>query len=122
MAKKILVVDDEPDLLDVVTVRLRHSGYEIMGAIDAEEALELLQKNIPDLILLDLLLPKMQGDELCRKLKADSKFKHIPIILFTASVIRPSSTKDIQAMGADDCIIKPFQPEDLIAKIEKYIR
>lgn len=122
MAKKILIVDDEPDLLDVVTLRLRHAGYEITDAIDAESAILSLQKDLPDLVLLDLLLPKMQGDELCRKLKADDKFKHIPIILFTASVVRPANKKELKAMGADDCIMKPFQPEDLITKIEKYIR
>ena len=121
MAKKILVVDDEPDILDVATVRLRYVGYEIITAIDAEDALVVLQKNIPDLILLDLLLPKMQGDELCKKLKSDDKYKNIPIILFTASVIRPSLPELIKEMGADDCIAKPFEPKDLLDKIKRFI-
>ena len=121
MAKKILVVDDEPDILDLATVRLKKNGYEIIEAIDAEEAMKIVQKAPPDLILLDLLLPKMQGDELCKKLKSDDRYKNIPIILFTASAIRPSLPGNIEAMGADDCILKPFEPEELLGKIRKFI-
>jgi DNA-binding response OmpR family regulator len=121
MAKKILVVDDEPDLLDLATVRLKKLGYEIFEAVDAEEALAILQTNIPDLILLDLLLPKMQGDELCKKLKSNDKFKDVPIILFTASAIRPDLPGKIKEMKADDCIMKPFEPQELIGKIKKFI-
>jgi len=121
MAKKILVVDDEPDIMDVATARLKHLGYEIIPAIDAEEAMVLLLDNVPDLILLDLLLPKMQGDELCRKLKSDDKYKNIPVILFTASAIRSSLPDKIKEMGADECIIKPFEPQELISKVKKFI-
>lgn len=121
MAKRILVVDDEPDILDVSTVRLKRLGYEVIAVVDAEEAMDFLKKETCDLILLDLLLPKMQGDELCRKLKSCDKYKHIPVILFTASAIRPSLPESLKAMGADDCIIKPFDPEDLISKVKKYI-
>jgi len=121
MAKKILVVDDEPDLLDLATVRLKKIGYEIIAAVDAEEAAAWLQNDIPDLILLDLLLPKMQGDEFCKKLKSDDRYKHIPIILFTASIVRPSLPEKIKEMGADDCIMKPFEPQELIGKVKKFI-
>jgi len=121
MAKRILVVDDEPDIMDVATVRLKHMGYEIIPAVDAEEAIVFLQKDTPDLILLDLLLPKMQGDELCKKLKSDDKLKHIPVILFTASAIRTSLPEKIKEMGADDCIVKPFDPQELISKVKKFI-
>ena len=121
MAKRILVIDDEPDILALATIRLKKSGYEIVEAVDAEEALVSLQKETPDLILLDLLLPKMQGDELCKKLKSDQKYKHIPIILFTASAMRASLPDDVKAMGADDCILKPFNPDELISKVKKII-
>jgi CheY-like chemotaxis protein len=121
MRKKILVVDDEPDIMKVATLRLKHLGYEIIPAVDAEEALVLLENNAPDLILLDLLLPKMQGDELCKKLKSDDKFKNIPVILFTASAIRPSIPEMIKEMGADDCIFKPFEPQELLSKIKRFI-
>ena len=121
MAKRILVVDDEPDILDVATVRLKHLGYEIIPVVDAEEAMIFLDKDTCDLILLDLLLPKMQGDELCKKLKSDDKFKHIPIILFTASAIRPSLPELIKEMGADDCIMKPFDSKELLEKVKRFI-
>ncbi|MFA5276580.1 MAG: response regulator [Candidatus Omnitrophota bacterium] len=121
MAKKILLVDDEPDIMSVATVRLEHSGYKIIPAIDAEEAQAILLKNTPDLILLDLLLPGMQGDELCKKLKSDDKYKKIPIILFTASAVRPNLPKDVKEMGADDCILKPFEAQDLLSKVKKFI-
>ena len=121
MAKKILVVDDEPDILDLATFRLENSGYKIINAVDAEMALAILQKDTPDLILLDLLLPKMQGDELCKKLKSDEKYKNIPIILFTASAIRPSLPEEMKKIGADDCILKPFEPEELLGKVKKFI-
>jgi CheY-like chemotaxis protein len=107
--------------MDVATVRLKHLGYEIIPAVDAEEALAFLQKDVPDLILLDLLLPKMQGDELCKMLKSGNKYKDIPIIIFTASAIRPSLPENIKAMGADDCILKPFDPEELLEKVKKFI-
>ena len=120
MLKKILIVDDEPDILTVTVTRLETSGYEVLMAKDCEEAIELLNKSKPDLILLDLLLPKMQGDELCKKLKSDSKFKHIPIILFTASTIRiPEKTGE---MGADDYILKPFEAQALLAKIKALVK
>ncbi|MDD5129320.1 MAG: response regulator [Candidatus Omnitrophica bacterium] len=121
MARRILVVDDEPDIMDVATVRLKHLGYEIIPAVDAEEALVILQKDTPDLILLDLLLPRMQGDELCKKLKADEQYKNIPVILFTASAVRASLPDRVKEMGADACIMKPFEPEELLEKVRRFI-
>ena len=121
MTKKILVVDDELDVLDLVTIRLKNAGYETIEAVDAEEAMDIIQKTPPDLVLLDLLLPKMQGDELCKKLKSDDKYKNIPVILFTASAIRPALSEEIKAIGADDCVLKPFDPEDLLSKVKEFI-
>lgn len=117
MHKKILVVDDEPDLLELVTFRLEKSGFRIIYASDAETALEILKTEIPDLILLDLLLPKLQGDDLCRMLKKDKKYKKIPILIFTASIVRVPS--NFASMGAEDYILKPFEADVLIDKINK---
>jgi len=121
MAKRVLVVDDEPDIMEVATFRLKHLGYEIIPAVDAEEAMAFLQKDKCDLILLDLLLPKMQGDELCKKLKSDDKFKNIPIILFTASAVRSNLPESIKEMCADDCLLKPFDPQEFVNKVKKFI-
>jgi CheY-like chemotaxis protein len=120
MAKKIMLVDDEPDVITVTVTRLETSGYEVLVVKDAEEALDILNKKAdPDLILLDLLLPKMQGNELCKKLKSDIKFKDIPIILFTASAIRVP--EKVVEMGADDYILKPFDDGELLFKIKRFI-
>ncbi|MCX5712521.1 MAG: response regulator [Candidatus Omnitrophica bacterium] len=120
MKSIILLIDDEPDILKVVVSRLKNSGYKVLTTADAEGALSLLEKQIPDLILLDLILPNMQGDELCKILKNDPKFKDIPVILFTASVVHvPEIVKE---SGADDYVIKPFEPEELLEKIEKLLK
>jgi len=119
VTNKILLVEDELDLAEVTKMRLKKSGYEVIGALNAEEAFAFLQKNIPDLILLDLLLPGMQGEEVCKQLKSDARLKHIPVILFTASASDiPKMAKEI---GADDYIMKPFEPEELLGKVKKYI-
>ena len=118
MAKKILIVDDDPDILVIATVRLKYMGYEIISAIDAENALIVLKTEIPDLIILDRLLPKMQGEDLCKKLKSDDKYKNIPIIMFTALV--DDVAKVVKEIGADDYITKPFEPKDLISKVQTY--
>lgn len=119
MAKTILVVDDELDILALAIARLEASGYGVLQATNSEEALDILGRTKPDLILLDLLLPRMQGDELCKKLKSDPKLKDIPILLFTASTIRvPSKYKE---MGANDYILKPFEPDELLYKIKRLL-
>lgn len=117
MINKILLIEDELDLSELTKIRLENSGYEVVSALSGEEALTLLQKDIPDLILLDLLLPGMHGEEVCKKLKCDDRLKKIPIILFTAS---SSDILEVaKEIGADDYIMKPFAPEELLDKIAK---
>ena|SRR3989338_5663822 len=119
MTNKILLIEDELDLADVTKMRLEKSGYEVVSATSGEEAFAFLQKDIPDLILLDLLLPGMQGEEICKKLKCDNRLKTIPVILFTASA--SDIAKVAREVGADDYIMKPFEPEELLGKIKKFI-
>jgi two-component system alkaline phosphatase synthesis response regulator PhoP len=115
MAKRILVVDDEPDLLKVAAFRLKKSGYEVLIATDGQLALDLLKTNTPDLILLDLVLPKVNGEQVLNMIKDDERLQNIPVILFTASVER------IKKMAADDYLIKPFETKDLLEKVKKFI-
>lgn len=120
MAKKILFVDDEPDLLKVATFRLKKAGYEVVQAVDGQEALDILAGGSPpDLILLDLRLPVVSGYEVCIKVKGDEKTKNIPVILFTAS------TQDIarkaKEWGAEDYLLKPFEPEVLLEKVKRLL-
>ena len=119
MTNKILLIEDELDLAEVAKMRLKNSGYEVAHVIDGEKAFALLQKDIPDLILLDLLLPGMQGEEICKKLKCDDRLKTIPVVLFTASA--SDIPKVAREVGADDYIMKPFESEELLGKVKKFI-
>ena len=120
MAKKILVVDDEPDILKVVIFRLKKLGHEIATATNGQEALDSIQKEKPDLILLDLRLPVIDGYEVCKRLKTDEELKHIPIILLTASTAGSIAEKT-KEFKADDYLIKPFDMKELRAKVKKFL-
>lgn len=120
MANKILIVDDEPDVLKVLSLRLEKTGYEVLAARDAREALDLARRIIPDLIVLDFYLPDMNGDDVVRVMKNDDKLKHIPVILISATTISlAEKTKDC---GAVAFIIKPFEPEELVGAVRKVLR
>jgi DNA-binding response OmpR family regulator len=118
--KRILVVDDEMDLIKAVEIRLAHAGYEVIMAHDGQEGLEKAKKEMPDLIVLDVMLPKMEGHKVCGLLKADTRYNRIPIILFSAK----SQESDIalgREAGADAYIVKPFDSKKLLATIDGLI-
>ena len=120
-ARRILVIDDEDDLRKVVTYQLKASGYEVITAKDGEEGLEKARAETPDLIILDLMLPKIEGRKGCGLLKNDARYKSIPIILFTARV----QTEDVELskeVGADAYITKPFETSDLIGVVERLLK
>lgn len=118
MPKRILIVDDEPDLLKMVEFRLKIAGYTVSTAKDGEEGLRLIRNDPPDLVLLDIRLPKMDGGEVCKCMKSDEKLRTIPIILFTASGAERILEK-VKETGADDYLMKPFDGEDLLRRIKK---
>jgi len=120
MAKKILIVDDEPQLVEMVKMRLEASGYEIISAHDGQEGLDKAKKEKPDLIILDLMLPKIDGYKVCRMLKFDEKYKKIPIILFSARA-QEEDKKMGEEVGADTYITKPFDPKVLLGKIQELL-
>jgi len=119
LAKKILVVDDESDLLKVTLLRLNKTGYETFGGANGQEALYLTRQIIPDLIILDVYLPMINGDDLTKILKKDDELKHIPVILISASI--KILDEKARESGADGYLAKPFEPEELIAKVRKFI-
>ncbi len=121
MTKKILLVDDEKDLVETVTFRLESSGYEVVSAYDGQEGLDKAKSEGPDLIILDLMLPKMDGYKVCRMLKFDGKYKDIPIIMFTARA-QDSDKQMGEQVGADAYITKPFDPKALLGKIEELLK
>ena len=122
MAKKILIVDDEPFIVQMVTSRLTANGYEVITGTDGHEALQKAQKEKPDLIVLDVMMPKMDGYEVCATLKQDVRFQKIPIILFTAKAGDEAVRVGLQDCGADAFIAKPFEPKMLLEKIAELLK
>jgi DNA-binding response OmpR family regulator len=112
----ILVADDEPDLLDLLVYRLSHSGYEVVAAHDGQEALQAARESSPDLAVLDVMMPKMDGFELTRKLREEEPTRRIPIILLTARAQEADVDSGFDA-GADDYLRKPFNPDELVARV-----
>lgn len=122
MAKdRILVVDDEEDLLELIHYNLSKEGYRVTCAASGEEALSEARSNPPDLIVLDLLLPSVDGLEVCKLLKNDSRTKHVPIVMLTAKGEEADMVTGLE-LGADDYITKPFSPRVLIARVRAVLR
>ncbi len=119
--KKILIVDDEVELVEMLAMRLRASGYEVFSVADGEDALATVRADKPDLILLDIMLPKIDGYKICSAIKKDAEFKETPVILLTAKDAMHEADK-LEAAGADHCIIKPFEPKELLDKIKELIK
>ena len=113
---KILLVDDEPSLVKLVKRRLEAEGFNVCVAVDGEEALVKVREEEPHLIILDVMLPRLNGYEVCRKLKNDSRYSEIPIILFTALVQEKDEKIGLEC-GADGYIRKPFRAPELMEKI-----
>jgi len=118
--KKILIVDDEEDLIDMVSLRLESYGYQVIRASDGQEGLDKARNENPDLIILDLMLPKIDGYKVCRMLKFDEKYKKIPVILFTART-QAADMKLGEEVGADAYLTKPFEPNMLLTKISQLL-
>lgn len=122
MAKeRILVVDDEEDILELVRFNLAREGYDVICTVSGEETLKISGKEHPDLILLDLMLPGMDGLEVARILKNDSSTKEIPIIMLTAKGEEADIVTGLE-LGADDYVTKPFSPRILLARVRAILR
>ncbi len=118
--KKILVVDDEELTTELAKTFLEKHGFNVIIAFDGEEGLSKAQAEKPDLILLDVMLPSMDGFAVCKKLKESDDFKNTPILMFTAKGLSSDIEKG-QAVGADEYIIKPFSGKALVATIRKHL-
>jgi DNA-binding response OmpR family regulator len=118
--KRILVVDDEVDLVETVRFSLDLEGYDVLVAYNGEEALNQARKENPDLILLDLMLPKLDGYKVCRLLKFDERYKHIPILMLTAKIQEKDKVTGMET-GANEYITKPFEMDELMKKVKGYL-
>jgi diguanylate cyclase (GGDEF)-like protein len=119
--EKILIVDDDPDILDVLRITLETEGYEVIEGHDGQEALDIIKKTTPDLLITDFKMPKIGGDEVCRLLKQDILVQHMPIIMLTGKGDVTDKVHGINA-GADDYIVKPFEPQELVARVKMVLR
>jgi DNA-binding response OmpR family regulator len=118
--KKILVVDDEVDLVETVRFPLEMEGFNVLVSYNGEDALNQARKENPDLIILDLMLPKLDGYKVCRLLKFDERYKHIPILMLTAKTQEKDKILGKET-GADEYITKPFEMDYLMEKVKAYL-
>ena len=118
--KKILVVEDEAELTGAIQIRLEQAGYEVLLAYDGQQALEKARGENPDLIVLDLMLPKIDGFKVCRMLKFDEKYRKIPVVMLTARAQEKDETLGYE-VGADAFITKPFKYQVLLSKIRELL-
>jgi DNA-binding response OmpR family regulator len=121
MRKKILIVDDEPDALELIEFNLRADGFDVSSAADGAEALKKARALSPDLVVLDIMLPEMDGLEVCKILRNDTKTAAIPIIMLTARAAELDRVLGLE-LGADDYITKPFSPRELVLRIKKQLQ
>ena len=118
MSAKILIVDDEPPIIDMLSYNLKRANYDVLVAYDGEQALAQAQKEQPDLIILDLMLPRVDGLEVCRTIR---KERDVPIIMLTARREEIDRIAGLE-MGADDYVVKPFSPQELVSRVRAVIR
>ena len=121
LKQSVLVVEDEEDIRELVSYNLLKEGYQVAGVASGEDALAAVESKPPDLILLDIMLPGLDGLKVCRKLKENPEFESIPIVMLTAK----GEEADIVAglnMGADDYVTKPFSPKVLLARVQAVLR
>ena len=117
---KILIAEDERDIRDLITFTLRYHNHDVIAASNGEEGLELARREIPDLIIMDVRMPKMTGYEACKHVKADPALKHIPVVFLSAKGQEAEVQTGLEA-GATDYILKPFAPDQLAKRVAELL-
>ena len=118
--KRILIVDDEEDIVSLIRMSLNLANFDTLEALSGRQALELLKKDKPDLILLDIMMPEMDGYEVCRQIKRNRKLKKVPVVMLTAKGQKNDAEEGLES-GADDYIIKPFDPYELGERVREML-
>lgn len=121
MSHRVLVVEDEPDIVEVLSYNLRQAGFEVDSTADGKAALEAIEKTRPDLVILDLMLPGIDGLEVCRLLKQRPDLRDIPVMMLTAKADEVDRIVGLE-LGADDYVIKPFSPRELVLRAKAILR
>jgi two-component system phosphate regulon response regulator PhoB len=117
----ILVIDDEKDLLELLRGNLQRDGFEVLTASDGKAGLEAARSKLPNLIILDLMMPGLDGLEVCREVRRDERTRSIPIIMLTAKAAEADRVVGLE-LGADDYVVKPFSPRELVARVKAHLR
>lgn len=121
MSQTIAIVEDEPDIIELVTLHLERGGFSVEGFEDADKFLKFLNSRVPDLIILDLMLPDADGLEICKYLKKKDDYSSVPIIMLTAKGDETDKVLGLE-LGADDYVTKPFSPRELVARVKAVLR
>lgn len=119
VAKRILCIEDDQEMVDLIRLILSRRGYEVKGAGGGVEGLQIIRNEIPDLVLLDLMMPDMDGWEVFQQMRSDERIRHIPVIVVTAKAQNIDKVLGLHIAKVNDYISKPFSPQDLLSSIEK---
>ena len=119
--KKIVYVEDELEMIDLVKLILSRKGYNVIGAAGGREGLDIIREEIPDLVLLDLMMPDIEGWDVYQQIRADEATKHIPVIVVTAKAQNIDKVLGLHIAKVNDYISKPFSPQDLVASVERVL-
>src|SRR3990172_1368040 len=120
-SKRVVCIEDEPEMIDLVKLILRRKGYQVIGAMGGREGLEAIAREKPDIVLLDLMMPDMDGWEVYQKMKANDGTKSIPVIVVTAKAQSIDKVLGLHIAKVDDYITKPFGPQELLESVEKVL-
>ena len=121
MTKRVVCIEDEPEMIDLVKLVLGRKGFQVVGAMGGREGLEVVARELPDLVLLDLMMPDMDGWEVYQKMKTDEATRKIPVIVVTAKAQSIDKVLGLHIAKVDDYITKPFAPNDLLASVDRVI-
>ena len=119
--KTIVYIEDENEMIDLVKLILSRKGYQVIGAVGGREGLEVVREQIPDLVLLDLMMPDIEGWNVYQQIRADEATKHIPVIIITAKAQNIDKVLGLHIAKVDDYISKPFSPQDLVTSVEQVL-
>ena len=119
--KSVVCIEDEPEMIDLIKLILGRKGFELAGAMGGREGLEFIRRLKPDLVLLDLMMPDMDGWEVYQQIKSDDELKHIPVIIVTAKAQSIDKVLGLHIAKVDDYVTKPFGPQELLQSIEKVL-
>ncbi len=120
--RRILCIEDEPEMIDLIRLILERKGFEVLGAVGGQEGIESIRREKPDLILLDLMMPDVDGWEVYRQMKADEALQRIPVVVVTAKAQSIDKVLGLHIAKVDDYVTKPFGPSDLLESVERVLQ